>query len=57
VDSLRNELKSDIARVDEKLSSKIESVDEKVSSFAKQTDLVKEVERLKVEVAFLKEGK
>ena len=57
VDSMRNELKADIARVDEKLSSRIQAVEEKVSSFARQTDLVKEVERLKIEVSSLKERK
>ncbi|MDG7022972.1 MAG: hypothetical protein JRN45_00465 [Nitrososphaerota archaeon] len=46
IDSVRNELKADIARVDEK-----------VSSFERQTNLVREVERLKVEVAALKEKK
>ena len=54
IDSLRNELRSDIARVEQKVDSNAARLEQKISSLSEKVDLIKDVEKLKIEVAELK---
>lgn len=55
IDSLRNEMKSEISRLDGKIDALGERFETRINVLSEKVDVVREIERMKIEIQELKQ--